>query len=42
LRLLGLCLRYEEISNYNLVAEIKPHLCLLLFDSLFRIAAELS
>ena len=42
LRLLGLWLSYEKILNYNLVAEIEPHLCRQLFDSLFRIAAELS
>jgi hypothetical protein len=42
LRLLGLCLSYEKLPNYNVVAEIKLHLCRLLNDSLFRLAAELS
>ena len=36
--LLGLCLSYQKLPNYNLVAEIKPHLCLLLNDSLFQLS----
>ena len=42
LQLLRLCSSYEEFSNYNIVAEIKPHLCCLLNYSLFQLAAELS
>ena len=40
-QLLGLCLSYEKISKYDLVAEIKWQLSLLLNDSLFQLAAEL-
>jgi hypothetical protein len=36
------CSAYEKSLNCNLIAQIKAHLYRQLFDSLFRIAAELS
>ena len=41
LQLLSLCLSYEIIPKHNIVAETKPHLCFLLYDTLFQLAAEL-